>query len=109
MRRILALTILGALPHVANAEPWLSPHNIRLLYPSTSGYVFAIDYSYPEYSSCDNGGRFLISIDHPNYEAMVSTLIAAYLSGDRITLNVDSEGLSGPVCGPTVNRFMVYE
>ncbi len=107
MKKILALIgVIIAFP--ASADPWSGKTKIRWLYPSTGGYAFSTqDYQNTELSSCDSGTRFLISIDHPNYNAMVSSLIMAFASDKEVNINIDGE--KGKSCSPTINRMFVYK
>lgn len=86
-------------------EFWSGKTNIKTLYPSDTGYVFNVNYS-NSLSTCDGGSRFSISLTSPNYQALVSTLMAAFFSGKEISIHVyDNQGTS---CSPALDRFIVY-
>ena len=99
------LFLLFYLPAGAGAtEVWSDPTAITLLYPNSASLVFNTEYSHP-LSRCDNGTRFEISMTNPNYDVMVSSLLAAFYSGKTIRMNfVDA----GPRCAVIINRFFVY-
>lgn len=90
------------------ADPWSGKTKIKWLYPSQSGYHFGTtDYANKDLSTCDAGTRFHIPLDHPNYEAMVSSLIAAFAVEKDVNINIDGEG--GELCSPSINRMFVYK
>lgn len=88
----------------AHAEVWSGETTITSLYPTSTGYIFTTAYANTNLSTCDNGRRWSISSSFSNYNAMVATLIAAFTSGSRITLNIDE---LPPSCEGHVNRFIV--
>jgi hypothetical protein len=89
------------------ADPWSGWTKILILYPHSSGINIITEYKNTDLSSCDGGGRFLLSNNHPNYNALASALIAAFTAEKQVHLNIDGEKLTQPVCSPTINRFMV--
>ena len=42
---------------------------------------------------------------NPNYDVLVSSLLAAFYSGKAIRMNFAE---TGPSCAVTINRFFVY-
>ena len=90
---------------VAYADPWSGYTNITGLYPYVGGLIFNTEYANQELSTCDNGHRFQIAIDHPNYQLMSSALLAAFISGKQVNFNIESG--QQPTCQPKINRFMV--
>lgn len=88
----------------AHAEIWSGETTITSLYPTSTGYIFTTAYANTNLSTCDNGRRWSISSSFSNYNAMVATLIAAFASGNRVTLNIDE---LPPSCEGHVNRFIV--
>lgn len=64
-------------------------------------------YANTELSLCDGGKRFVITKSHPNYEVLVSTMLAAFMSDKEISFNIDSG--QQPTCSPTINRFLLYK
>lgn len=98
------------LSSISYADPWSSSTKILQLYPAADGLIFITDsYSNTELSSCDGGKRFYISKNHANYQVMVSVLIAAFMADKEVSLNIDGEGLTSPVCYPSINRFFVFK
>lgn len=75
LRKPLAVLLFFSLPALASNGPWHGYTQVTHLYPATGGYFFLVSDPLPDYSSCDNSRRFSIPLDHPNYEAMVSTLM----------------------------------
>ncbi|MEW6995203.1 hypothetical protein AADZ84_13155 [Colwelliaceae bacterium MEBiC 14330] len=89
----------------ASADPWHGYTKITSLYPAKSGYIFTVESALPTHSTCGDGKRFSIPINHVNYEAMVSTLITAFVADKEIRINLDN--ITEPNCQPTINRFTV--
>lgn len=87
------------------ADPWHEYTNIEQLYPSFDGYYFIVGTPLTSQSACDNGKRFHIKLDHPNYDALVSSLMFAHATGKKIRMNID--GNSTPQCSASVNRFTI--
>lgn len=107
MKIVSALWVISIilLPSLCQAEEfWSGKTNITTLYPTSQTYVFNVTYSNP-LSTCDNGTRFSIPPTNPNYTALVSTLVSAFMAGKQININVDSQSAN---CQPTINRFIVY-
>lgn len=106
MIRKLFLLCVIFVSSVCVADPWISSVKVVQLYPSSEGYIFIInDGALPELSTCSDGKRFSIALTHPNYDAMVSTLIFAFASAKTINLNLVSN--QAPTCSPTIGRFSV--
>ncbi len=57
-------------------------------------------------STCNVGTRFSIDKSHPNYTILVSSMIAAFMSGKEINFNITSG--QQPTCAPVINRFLIY-
>lgn len=94
------------LPSISQAaEFWSGLTTITTLYPTPSNYIINVSYT-NALSTCNNGSRFSIDITNPNYNALVSTLIAAFMAGKKINFNVDDS--QGASCSPYINRFIVY-
>lgn len=88
------------------AEPWSTLTNVIEVYPNTTGLVFVTSYANTQISTCDNGKRFSISKDHPNYDVMASAMLAAFMAGEKIVFHIES-GQNG--CQPTIDRFRVLK
>lgn len=105
--KILLTSALAILPLICqSAEFWSGKTTITHLYPMSNMYVFNVTYSNP-LSTCDNGRRFSIDMANPNYNALVSSLVAAFMAGKEIDFNVDDAQGSG--CAPSINRFFIYK
>src|SRR5690606_11605535 len=88
----------------ATAEPWSEMADVTTVYPHTEALIFVTTYVNTQISTCDNGRRFSISKDHPNYDVMVSTMLAAFMGSKRITFHIESNQQD---CQPTIDRFRV--
>jgi len=89
-----------------SVEIWSGKTTITNLYPTSGSYIFNVTFS-NVLSTCDQGKRFSIHTTNPNYNALVSSLVAAFMAGKQINFNVnDSQGSS---CYPEINRFIVYQ
>lgn len=102
--RLVVAFMLFFVTHAAQAEFWSGQTKVTKVYPYNDGLIFFTQYANTEVSTCDRGTRFSISKSHPNYEVMVSTLLAAFMSDKSLTMNVAS---TAPSCMPTINRFIV--
>lgn len=103
MKKLIMITMLIFI-NFANADPWHGYTKITHLYPSNDGMIFMVEDPLPEFSACDDGKRFLISINHPNYDVMVSSLLLAYSVGKSIRINLNT--ISNTTCSPSINRFI---
>ena len=101
---MILFTILWTPGGAVAAEIWSDPTPITVLYPNSGSRAFNTAYSHPQ-STCDNGTRFEISMANPNYDVLVSSLLAAFYSGKTIRMNFAE---TGPRCAVIVNRFFVY-
>ena len=90
----------------ARAEVWSGPTRIVSVYPTSTEYLFVTEYRNTTYSTCDNGGRWAISRNYPNYAAMVASLLAAFAADKQISIVIDE---LPPSCNGLVNRFHVYQ
>lgn len=107
MRKSLISSLLFCLiGGLAQAETWSDITHVTQLYPYAGGLIFTTDYANESLSSCNEGKRFSISIDHPNYQVMVSAMMTAYVAGKSIQFNVDSQPKT---CMPTINRFQMVD
>lgn len=105
MRKLGVLAILALSACYSFADPWHGYTKVTHLYPAKFGYIFLVDSPLTDYSSCDNGKRFMIDLNHPNYEAMVSTLLLAYAAGKDVHINLEDR--TSTTCSPAIDRFMV--
>jgi len=108
IKRTLLLVIGLTLSTLSSADPWLTA-NVAQLYPSVDGYVFMTSNGNSEFSSCSGGKRFKVALDHPNYDALVGTLLLAFSTDSTIKINIDGEQYTSPVCAPTINRLLMYK
>ncbi|WP_341660213.1 hypothetical protein [Vibrio sp.] len=90
-----------------NAGPWSGEAKIRSLYPATGGLIFFTDYKDESISSCDGGTRFVISKDHPNYQVMVSSMMAAFVADLKIKFFIEPGQTRK--CEPIVTLLQVYK
>lgn len=108
MKKLSALVgFIFFLPIFAFADPWVGYSKISYLYPTSAGYAFLLQVSLPERSLCDEGRRFSIPLSHPNYNAMVSSLMMAFASGKSIKINLVTG--EAPTCSPSVDRFFIMQ
>lgn len=102
---IMSLLLL-TLPLVSHsAEIWSGRTKIVHLYPTSYNYIFMVNFS-NALSTCDSGKRYSIAQTNSNYNALVSTLTAAFMAGKEISFNVNDD--QGNNCAPIINRFIVY-
>ena len=105
--KILLASALVSLPSICQpAEFWSGETTVTHLYPTSNMYVFNVTYA-NSLSTCDNGRRFRIDMANPNYNALVSSLLAAFMAGKKINFNVDDA--QGSSCEPSINRFFIYQ
>ncbi|MBW8184269.1 hypothetical protein [Shewanella nanhaiensis] len=102
--KFFAAITLCFVSNFAQAQFWSSNTKITKVYPYTDGLIFFTEYRNSDVSTCDGGTRFSIDKSHPNYEVMVSTLLAAFMSDKTMTMNVSS---TTRACAPHINRFLV--
>ncbi|TVZ37845.1 hypothetical protein P886_2191 [Alteromonadaceae bacterium 2753L.S.0a.02] len=107
MKKVVLLLILFLKAGQVSADPWSGTTRIKWLYPSADGLIFISEYANPDISSCENGSRYLIPLNHPNYNVLASALIAAFMAEKSISFNIDSDQPRS--CIPTINRFHVYK
>ncbi|MDH5325949.1 MAG: hypothetical protein OEZ68_00610 [Gammaproteobacteria bacterium] len=91
----------------AYADPWSGWTKINTMYPHNGGLNILIGYANPNFSSCDNGTRYNLSITHPNYKVMAANIMSAYALGKEININIHGHNIDTPVCAPTFNRLMI--
>ena len=108
IKRTLLLVIGLTLSTLSSADPWLTA-KITHLYPSSDGYVFLMTNGNSEFGSCDGGKRFKVALNHPNYDALVSSLLLAYSTDSTIKINIDGEKYTSPTCAPTINRLIMHK
>lgn len=104
--KFILLSMCLVLSKVVSAEPWSTLTNVIEVYPNTAGLVFVTSYANTQISTCDNGKRFSISKDHPNYDVMASAMLAAFMADEKIVFHIES-GQNG--CQPTIDRFRVLK
>ncbi|WP_394203730.1 hypothetical protein [Marinagarivorans algicola] len=106
--KVIAISLSLMLSSVAMADPWTGKTKIKWLYPAASGFHFGTqEYANSDLSSCDHGTRFHIPLDHPNYNALVSSMLAAFAADKQINININGE--EGKSCSPSINRFFVHK
>lgn len=102
----IAITFVGILlSPFCIADPWHGYTKVTHLYPSHDGYFFFVKDGLPSQSTCDNGRRFYVALDHPNYQALVSALMVAYTADVRVRFNIN--GRVEPDCAASINRLML--
>ena len=106
IKKMVLLSIFLMFSKVVSAEPWSTLTNVIEVYPNTVGLVFVTSYANTQISTCDNGKRFSISKDHPNYDVMASAMLAAFMADEKIVFHIES-GQNG--CQPTIDRFRVLK
>jgi hypothetical protein len=107
-RKALATILLAIAVHTPAqaAEIWSGYTKISYLYPASDGMYFNTVYANTSLSSCDSGTRWFIPTGFPNYNTLTAALIAAFLAGKQVNLNIT---VGPPQCGGSVNRFVVAE
>ena len=101
----LIAAVLFGFPTLARAEQWTGYTKITRLYPvSENEFLFNTEYANSNLSTCEGGTRFRVGGDHPNYETMVRSLQATFLTGKSVTLHVKYDIGS---CAATIDRFTV--
>ncbi|GAA4877768.1 hypothetical protein GCM10023333_08780 [Ferrimonas pelagia] len=105
-RNILAILFLTLSFHPRASEQWSGFVQLGHLYPSREGLTFTSSHT-DDISTCDNGRRFIILIEHPNYQVMSSTLLTAWLVDANVSLNYKTN--IEPLCGVPINRIIVRE
>ncbi len=88
------------------ADPWSGRVEITSLNPYEGGLIFITSYENAEISTCANGARFSIDKSHANYTILVSSMIAAFMSGKKINFKISSG--QQPACSPKIDRFFIY-
>jgi hypothetical protein len=106
MSMMIAVVILF-FSSMIHADPWSTITKITNLYPYNSGLAFMTGYKNESLSSCDGGTRFSISKIHPNYEVMISSMMAAFMADKAIKFNIHSGQSKN--CHPTIDRFVIYK
>ena len=105
--RATAVMVLFALTIAHAGERWSSTTAISWLYPRTDGLALKTkDHKDLSSSTCDGGRRFMVDIDHENYEVMSSALMTAFAAGKKIKFYY-TEGLRQ--CTVPIIRFYLYE
>ncbi len=101
---VFAFTVaLVACASQARAGYGVNGARIVRLYPHANGYSIILDQSHSK-STCDGGKRFNIVKGHKNYDAMVSTVIAAFMAQKKLNLVIEDEH---SFCAPPINRLQV--
>lgn len=90
------IAFLGLSSMFAVADPWHGYTKFTYLYPASDAFHFIVADGLPEYSACDNGKRFSVPLNHPNYQALISSLMMAFASDRHIRMNLDNR--SSAVC-----------
>ena len=106
IKRGLLSSLLIALACSCLADPWSGPTKIQFIYPAKEGLVFLSVFKNPAVSTCDLGSRFLIPINHVNYNVMVSGMMAAFMADKTINFYYDDSQKS---CIPAIDRFHIYK
>lgn len=106
MKSLLSLLFVATtlLVNSSFADPWHGPTKIERLYPTSDFFAFIVSTPLESQSACDNGRRFHIARDNPNYDALVSALMLAYTMGKEITININ--GNDTAQCSASINRFI---
>ena len=104
-RCLMVGAVLGVSSSVF-AGPWLGFTKLTQVYPHPEGVSVNTEHSYPQYSNCDEGRRFNLPVDHPNYEVMADALVEGFIAGKDFNLNIKTSG-SEEVCQPEIDRFRV--
>jgi hypothetical protein len=98
---------MGLAANTQAAEVWTPWTTVSTLYPNSGGLAFMTTYANTSLSNCDGGSRWVIEPTHATYSLLSASLIAAYLAGKQVMLNITVS--SGVPCAGVVNRFMVSD
>lgn len=103
--------LMTLLPSVAFAmEPvvgqWTTKDTVERVYPYSGGMAFVMKTHSVPGKTCDDGRQFFFSTSDANYDAKVSTILAAFLSGKEISFVRSAEQESS--CRSHVDRFQVF-
>ena len=105
MKKIFTFVLLVVSSSLAIADTWTNPSKINRIYPTDVGLNIVLeDYANKNLSSCNNGQRYLVPIDHPNYEVYASAMMMAFVSGKKVYMFIKNQALD---CSLTIDRFMV--
>ena len=91
----------------ANAATVYVEDILDYVYPQPNAFYIKYDNASHPISTCNSGRRFAVALDHPNYDAIVSTILMAYQSGKK--LRVYFSDTQPPACGATVDAVLVNE
>jgi hypothetical protein len=103
---LVCLAILAPRARAQSGEVWSGYTRVTNLYPAASGLAFNTVYANPGLSSCDSHNRWVIASTTANYQTLVASLIAAFMSGKEVDMNIAAYPVS---CTGRVNRFVIKE
>ncbi len=109
MKKYLIILVMFFYATYSNADPWHPETGwmkVTHLYPANGGLAFMVSVPNSELSLCDGGRRFIVRLDHENYQVLASTILLAYSMGKDIRMNLNDQEL--PNCDPSINRLVVH-
>lgn len=87
MKLLTLFTLLSFLSASIIADPWVPESGytkITNLYPAWNDLSFMVANGNADYSTCDDGKRFSVRIDHPNYQVLSSAIMMAFVANKPI-------------------------
>ena len=105
-RMLLALLSAGYLG-LAQAGTINIEDTLSYVYPTTGGYTITFNTGSNPISTCNGGKRYAVALSHPNYDAVVSTILAAHVSKEPVRIYVDDT--QSPTCAPLISGVLVRE
>ncbi len=79
--------------------------HLAYVHPTESGFSLTYENDSNPLSTCNDGKRFNIALSHPNYDALVSTVLAAHFGNRKVRIYVDDS--QPPSCAPLIQSLLV--
>ncbi len=79
--------------------------HLTYVYPTETAFVITYETESNAISTCNGGKRFSIALSHPNYDALVSTVLAAHFADREVRIYV--EDTQSPACAPLIRDVLV--
>ncbi|MDX3775258.1 hypothetical protein QE250_14150 [Chromatiaceae bacterium AAb-1] len=74
------------------------------LYPTREGLMFITEYKNVSLSTCEDGARFALKPENPEYTTQSSAIIAAFIAQKEINMTIE---VRPAACNGVVDRFRV--
>lgn len=106
MKKIL-LIILIFYPIISfvSAEniEWLDADKLIEFYPDTNGVNIVLASVKSNYSLCNDGARFSLSLSHKNYQVIASALLTAFTTKQKVKVVIKKD----TSCAPLIDRVVL--